>query len=213
MKNGTLIQEGLANIKPTNKGLMAAPVVRATFVIPAAAERSSARTTAIVYDCLVGTSIWLILKRTRRTKTASLRLGISGTRMSKMLEGRCVKTIVLTRPKREARRDASSAEIPAKIFAQKKMTPSVPGFTPNRRKNQYAAKLCTTKPPANESSANRLESFITTRWEWPIPKKLPIVPGKADPSCGKLTSAAGERRVKENANRTPRTAYRTTTTR
>src|SRR6266513_6557603 len=72
MKNGTLIQEGLANIKPTNKGLMAAPVVRATPVIPAAAERSSARTTAIVYDCLVGTSIWLILKRTRRTKTASL---------------------------------------------------------------------------------------------------------------------------------------------
>src|SRR6266480_7420246 len=152
MKNGTLIQEGLANIKPTNKGLMAAPVVRATPVIPAAAERSSARTTAIVYDCLVGTSIWLILKRTRRTKTASLRLGISGTRMSKMLEGRWVKTMVLISPKREARRDASSAEIPAKIFAQKKMTPRVPGFTPNRRDNQYTAKLCTPNPPEIEST-------------------------------------------------------------
>jgi len=35
-------------MNPTNKGLMAAPVVRATPVIRAAAERSSARTTAIV---------------------------------------------------------------------------------------------------------------------------------------------------------------------
>src|SRR5260370_37928898 len=111
MKNGTFIQEGRANRNPTNKGLMAAPVVRATPVIPAAAERSSARTTAIVDDCLVGTSIWLILKRTRRTKTASIRVGISGTRMSKMLEGRCVKTMVLIRPKREDSRDASTAEL------------------------------------------------------------------------------------------------------
>src|SRR6266478_2056277 len=116
MKNGTLIQEGRANIKPTNKGLMAAPVVRATPVIPAAAERPSARTTAIVYDCLVGTSIWLILKRTRRTKTASLRLGISGTRMIRMFEGRWGKTIVLNWPEREERRVASSGEIPAKAF-------------------------------------------------------------------------------------------------
>src|SRR5436309_3641454 len=115
MKNGTFIQEGRANINPTNKGLMAAPVVRAIPVIPAAAERSSARTTAIVYDCLVGTSIWLILNRTRRTKTASERLGINGTRMSRMLEGRCVTTIVLTRPNREAKREANNAEIPAKI--------------------------------------------------------------------------------------------------
>ena len=74
-----------------------------------------------------------MLKRTRRTKTASERLGISGTMMSNTLEGRCVTTMVLMRPKREARRDANNAEIPAKIFAQKKMTPSVPGFTPNRK--------------------------------------------------------------------------------
>ena len=57
MKNGTLTHEGRANINPANKGLIAAPIVRATPVIPAAAERSSGRTTAIVYDCLVGTSI------------------------------------------------------------------------------------------------------------------------------------------------------------
>src|ERR1700687_5448799 len=106
MKNGTLIQGGRANMNPTNKGLIAAPAVRATPVIPAAAERSSAGTTAIVYDCLVGTSIWLMLNRTSRTNTASERLGISGTSRSRMLEGRCVATIVLIRPQRAARRDA-----------------------------------------------------------------------------------------------------------
>jgi len=117
MKNGTFIQEGRANINPTNKGLMAALVVRATPVIPAAAERSSARTTAIVYDCLVGTSIWLILKRTRRTKTASLRLGISGTRMSKMFEGRCVKTWCLQGP------SARPGEMPVVRKSQQRAAP------------------------------------------------------------------------------------------
>src|SRR6266404_4990765 len=123
MKNGVLIRDGRANINPTNNGLMAAPVVRATPVIPAAADRSSALTTAMVYDCRVGTSIWLMLKRNNSTKVASERLGISGTRMSRMFEGRWVKTMVLIRPKRDAMRDARSDDIPAKIFAQKKMTP------------------------------------------------------------------------------------------
>src|SRR5712675_3619806 len=130
LKNGALIREGRANIHPTNNGLMAAPVVRATPVIPAAAERSSALTTAIVYDCLVGTSIWLMLNRKSKTATASERLGISGTRISKILEGRCVATIVLTRPNLAASRDAINAEIPAKMLAQKKITPSAAGLTP-----------------------------------------------------------------------------------
>ena len=84
----------------------------------------------------MGTSIWLMLKRNSRTRVASERLGISGTRMSRMFEGRWVKTMVLIRPKRDAMRDARSDDIPAKIFAQKKMTPSVPGSTPKRKKNQ-----------------------------------------------------------------------------
>ena len=37
-------------------------------------------------------------------------------------------TIVLIRPKRAASRDASSAEMPAKMFAQKKIAPSVAGI-------------------------------------------------------------------------------------
>ena len=50
-----------------------------------------------------------------------------------MFDGRCVNTMVRMRPKREASRDASNADTPANTFAQKKITPSAPGFTPNRR--------------------------------------------------------------------------------
>ena len=64
-----------------------------------------------------------MLNRTSSTRTASGSVGISGTRMSRTLEGRCVATIVLISPKREASRDASNAEIPAKMFAQKKIDP------------------------------------------------------------------------------------------
>src|ERR1700687_2276022 len=133
MKKGTLISAGCANRKPTNKGLIAAPMVLATPVIPAAADRSSGLTTAIVYDCLVGTSIWLMLKRARRTITASGRFGISGTSSSKMLEGKWVSTIVRIRPNRAASREARSAEIPDKILDQKEIAPSVAGFTPKRK--------------------------------------------------------------------------------
>src|ERR1700722_12168265 len=133
MKNGKLIREGLANRSPAKTGASAAPVVRATPVMPAAEDRSSGRTMAMVYDCLVGTSIWLMLKRNRSTKTDRERFGIRGTRMSRMLEGRCVYTIVLTKPNRDAKRDATKAETPAKTFAPKKMPPSVAGFTPKRR--------------------------------------------------------------------------------
>ena len=45
---------------------------------------------------------------------ASRRFGISGTTISRILEGKCVNTIVFTSPIREARRDAKSAESPAK---------------------------------------------------------------------------------------------------
>ena len=51
------ISAGRAYKNPTMNGASAAPLVRATPVIPAAADRSSGRTTAIVYDCRVGTSI------------------------------------------------------------------------------------------------------------------------------------------------------------
>src|SRR5256885_16329238 len=87
-------------------GEIAAPVVRAIPVTPAAADRSSGSTTAITYDWRVGTSIWLRLNRRSRTVIARARFGINGTRIRKTFEGRWVKTIVLTRPNRAAIRDA-----------------------------------------------------------------------------------------------------------
>ena len=56
----------------------------------------------MIYDCRVGTSIWEMLNRRKSTATANGKFGISGTRISRMLDGRWVKTIVLTSPKREA---------------------------------------------------------------------------------------------------------------
>ena len=61
---------------------------------------------------------------------ASGRLGMRGTRISSTFDGTCVSTMVLTRPKRAAMREASSAEIPASTLAPKKMLPSTAGSTP-----------------------------------------------------------------------------------
>src|SRR5438105_3736781 len=57
-----------------------------------------------------------MLKRRRSNNTASKRLGISGTRMRRTFEGRCVITIVQIRPMRAASREARRAEIPANEF-------------------------------------------------------------------------------------------------
>ena len=130
-KNGTLCHAAWANRGPVKIGAREAPVVLATPVIPAAAERSSGRTMAIVYDCRVGTSICEILKRSRRTAMARGRLGMSGTRMSRMFEGMWVNTIVRMSPILEATRAAAKAERPARILAPKKMPPSNAGWTPN----------------------------------------------------------------------------------
>src|SRR6516165_12373981 len=132
MKKGTSINIGRENRKPAKIGLIAAPAVLATPVIPPAADRSSGQTSASVYDCLVGTSIWLMLNRTSSTRTASLRFGMRGTRIRRTFDGKCVTTIVLTKHIRVARREANTAEIPARRFAEKNMTPSLVEGMPNR---------------------------------------------------------------------------------
>jgi hypothetical protein len=62
-------------------------MVLATPVTPPAAARSPGVTTAITYDCRAGTSIWLMLKRTRSTATADHNDGISGTRIRRTFDG------------------------------------------------------------------------------------------------------------------------------
>src|SRR3954453_16036196 len=111
------MSDGFANKTPTNNGAKAAPVVRATQVMPVVADRSSGRTTAIVYDWRVGTSIWLILNRRKSTRTAEESVGISGTRIRRIFDGRWVNTIVFMRPNREASGEAQKALGPGAIFA------------------------------------------------------------------------------------------------
>ena len=123
---------GMLKSKPVSAGEMDAPTERAMAVMPEAAERSSGATTAIVYDWRVGTSIWEMLKRRRSIPIARGKVGINGTRINKMFEGICVKTIVLIKPNRLASRTASNAEIPARMFAPKKILPSTPDSTPKR---------------------------------------------------------------------------------
>ena len=56
-----------------------------------------------------------------RNSNASSRVGISGTRIRKMFDGRWVNTIVLTRPKRRASPAAASCENAPRMPAQRKI--------------------------------------------------------------------------------------------
>jgi hypothetical protein len=60
-----------------------------------------------------------MLKRKSRTEIANVSVGIKGTRIKSMFEGRCVNTIIFTSPNRLARREAPNAEIPSNVFAPK----------------------------------------------------------------------------------------------
>ena len=95
---------------------------------------------------------------------------MSGTRISSTFDGRWVKTIVLISPIRAAIRAADSDETAASRFAPKKIAPRIAGSTPNRRWNQYAMRLCGTKPPPNASSANSADSRATIPRDRPRPK-------------------------------------------
>src|SRR4051794_1513627 len=109
-------------------------------------------------------------KRARRTAMADHALGIRGTRMRRMLEGRWVKTMVLIRPNFLARRAATNPEKPAKRLEKKKMEPMVVGERPKRRLNQRATMESMTKPPPKASRAKRAESLKMMREEWWRPK-------------------------------------------
>ena len=118
---------------PANVGEIALAVVRATLVMPAVAVRSSGSTTAIVYDCRVGTSICDTVWRRRKNATASHAVGARGTRTSSTLDGRCVNTIVFSRPIRCASQPAARSDSPEMIPTQKKTTASSPIERPQRR--------------------------------------------------------------------------------
>lgn len=73
--------------------------------------------------------------------------------------------------------------------------------------NQYATKLRTTKPPPNESIANKPASFNTTLRECSKPARF-VAETRSPRSLA--ISAAGERRLKRKISRNPTTAYKNT---
>src|SRR6266852_4326731 len=85
---------------PDNKGLAAVARLRGTVVTLAAAARSAGGTTAMTYELRVGTSICERALRASSSTIANGRFGMNGTSSSSTLDGRWVKTIVFTRPKR-----------------------------------------------------------------------------------------------------------------
>src|SRR5438105_75969 len=134
--NGAPRKIGLPRKMPAIAGERPAPIVRATPVIPAAAERSSGATTAIVYAWRGGTSICEMLNRKSSRPTAHGKLGMNGIRIKRTFDGRWVKTIVFTRPIRAATLTDARAEIPASRFAPKKIDPKVDRSAANLTWNQ-----------------------------------------------------------------------------
>src|SRR5215471_21228158 len=111
-------------------GLAAEARLRGTDVMLAAAGRSVTGTIAITYELRVGTSICDSAARAKSSAIAQARSGMNGTRIRQRLEGKWVKTIVLTSPKRPAMRTATRYEIAVRIPVQKKIAPAAASDRP-----------------------------------------------------------------------------------
>src|SRR5437773_7671296 len=105
-------------------GLTAEAKLRGTEVMLAAAARSTGTTTAITYELRVGTSICDRALRASKSAITDARLGANGTSKRRMLDGRCVNTIVLTSPIRLAMRVATRYENAENTPVQKKIVPA-----------------------------------------------------------------------------------------
>ena len=78
--------------------------------------------------------------------------------ISNPFAGRCVYTIVRTRPMRPAIRAATSAENADNSPAQKKIVPLTANESPNRFCNHTTSSAVITNPPPNESTLNSTAS-------------------------------------------------------
>src|SRR5687768_188392 len=122
--------------RPATDGPIAQAVLRVTFVTPLANVRSDGWTTAMTYDCRVGTSISTNASRARKTAAASGADGDAGAAIRKRLEGRCVQTIVFSKPMRRASHAATRCETAFNTRAAKNSTARADSEVPYRLKNQ-----------------------------------------------------------------------------
>src|SRR5688572_8308677 len=132
-------------------GPAAAAKLRGTDVMLAAAGRSCGGTMAMTYDVRVGTSFCDNALRASRHAIAQPSVGMNGTRIRNTLDGRCVNTIVFTKPIRRAIRTATRYENEASTPAQKKMVPATAVESWNLSKSHSTTIESSTRPPAKES--------------------------------------------------------------
>jgi len=118
--------------------------------------------------------------------------------------------MVFTRPKREARRDASSVLKSPQRYLHKENDTECSRVYTEPQVEPIGCEALHHKTTGKRVQGEQTRKFHHHSVGMPDPKKRPIVPGKADPSCGKLTSVAGERRVKSTptGHREPRTEPR-----
>src|SRR2546430_9642886 len=89
-----------------------------------------------MYAWRVGTSICERANRSSSTAIASGSVGISGTRISRMLDGRCVNTIVFNNPNRAPTRAATIDDTACRSPAAKITADISSCDAPNRFENQ-----------------------------------------------------------------------------
>src|SRR5690349_4561884 len=100
-------KEDMLSRYPARNGPAADARLRGTVVMLAAAARSSGGTIAITYELRVGTSICERGLLASSKATAQLNEGMKGIRIKSRFAGRCVNTMVFTKPKRSAIRTAA----------------------------------------------------------------------------------------------------------
>ena len=99
-------------------------MLRGAAVMLAAAGSSGGVTTAITYDVRAGTSICERVLRISSNVMAIPGVGAKGTNIKQTFDGRCVKTIVFTRPIRRASRAAIGYENADRTPDQKNKEPA-----------------------------------------------------------------------------------------
>src|SRR5262245_46794919 len=138
---------------------MADARLRGTAVTLAAAVRSAGVTTAITYDVRVGTSICDSADRRSNKAMTTVRSQENAATMRQMLDGMCVKTIVLISPKRWPRRAAIGYEKAVRTLDQKKNALAAASDRSKRSNSHSAISDWTVKPPPKESRLNRAASL------------------------------------------------------
>src|SRR4051794_26178611 len=150
----------------------------------------------------VGTSICdSALRISSRTMTHP-RLCMNGIRINSTLDGRCVNTMVLTRPKRCAMRTATRYEPADSTPVQKKIEPAM-AVDSWKFWNSHSASIdWTMRPPANASRLNSAANRYTSLRDAPNA-------GLAVPSLLASGAITGGNLRYRPAAVAPRTAYRT----